>query len=178
MKTIEKLMILCILGICLSGCGDSGGKDDEAVVVDPVVTPAFTLSKASDLQTPFYCYGGSVSFAITHTGTCSYSFDIINKDTQNILLNLATGVGNLDVTLKLSLAKGDYFLSANTLCAWSITGYGRMVQYGSYVLCNNSPDIPPTSTCENNGGVLGCDRISGYFICKDGSKSTAVCICP
>lgn len=130
MKAITKLMILYILGICLSGCGDSGGRDDDVVVVEPVVvTPVFTYSKAEDLQTPFYCSGGRVSFDITHTGTCAYQFDLINKDTQTVQVNLATSSGNLNGRASVSLAKGDYFLSVTTLCPWKIDVYGNCQQY-------------------------------------------------
>ncbi|NJL58648.1 MAG: hypothetical protein HC887_02355 [Desulfobacteraceae bacterium] len=126
MKTITKLLIFMMLTVGICGCGDTGGKEDTTDDSTSVDTPAFTYSKAADLATPFYCSGGTVSFEITHTGTCAYRFDIINKNTQNVQENLATGVGSLGTVVKaVSLAKGDYFLSANTgTCTWTINVYG------------------------------------------------------
>ncbi len=182
MKTITKLLLFMMLTIGICGCGDTGGKEesDDSTSVD---TPAFTYSKADDLKTPFYCSGGTVSFEIVYTGTCSYRFDIINKSTQTVQENLATGAGSLGTVVKtVSLAKGDYFLSAITdTCTWTINVYGPVVQYASYVLCSNYPDVPSSTTCKDNGGVagiLGCDRVSGYFICADGTKSDTKCFCP
>ena len=184
MKTKIKLLVLMILIMGIWGCGDTGGKEDTDDNSSSDDTPAFTYSKADELKIPFDCRGGTVTFEITYTGTCSYSFDIINKNTQNVQENLAAGTGSLGTVAKsVSLPKGDYFMSANTgTCSWTtIKVYGPVVQYASYVLCNNSPDVPSSTTCKDHGGVsgiLGCDRISGYFICKDGTISDTKCFCP
>lgn len=130
MKIVKYLTMMFALWIGLIGCGDSGGKDDEPVA--QTSTPAFTYSKADDLKTPFHCDGSTVTFEIKHTGTCNYKFDLINKDTQQVQVNLATGTGVLDAKFDVTLSKGDYFLSVSTTtCTWSISVYGNVIQYAA-----------------------------------------------
>ena len=181
MKTITSLTMICVaLWIGMAGCGDSGGKDDEVTTVS-VETPAFTYSKAADLTTPFRCDGGTVTFEIKHTGTCAYRFDLINKDTQQVQVNLATGTGALDVKFSAALSKGDYFIGVASTCTWSVSLYGPVIQYASYLLCSNYIGTPDSNACADHGsiaGIIGCDQKTGYFICGDSTLSTSKCGCP
>jgi len=174
-------MICVALWIGMAGCGDSGGMDDETTSSVSVETPAFTYSKADDLKTPFLCNGGTVTFQIKHTGTCAYRFDLINKDTQQVQVNLATGTGALDVKISVALNKGDYLIGVASTCTWSVSLYGPVIQYASYILCSNYIGIPDSNACTDHGGaagIIGCDRKTGYFVCGDSTMSTSKCGCP
>ena len=124
------LMMICALCIGIAGCGDTGVNEDsvKTTTTPTVETPAFKYTKTGDLSTPFRC-SGMVYFNVKNAGPGNYRFDLINKDTQKVVVNIATGTGACDYRFSMTPGAVDYLFDVQSLSAWEIAVYGNCYQY-------------------------------------------------
>ncbi len=164
------LMMILLL---IAGCGSEGefeGNIDGTP--SPPPTPDLTFTSA-DIPLPPFQASGVVDFEITHTGNCTYEFDLLFFQNQLPFAFLARGSGDFSGEVTVSLASMDYILDVNTACPWTVDIYGDVVAYAPP---NRNPitgDCNCEGCCPGLGGVICVD---GETFCADGSFLPESCV--